>query len=650
MGLSGLSGTLAGLVALAAVSSAAPASAAGRTLNVAPGGSDAADCLTPATACQTFNRGYRAAAPGDEVELAGGTYAGPQHLSHDATKTSEDDVVLRPAPGAQVAVSCVEVHNCLATNGADHVTLRGVATNMLPPLAGMDRQAGVSLDRGSVDVTFEDVDAGHIYIAASHASVLGGDYGPTVDEVSKLSDPGPDIVIDGVSFHDHQQDRNPPGGVPIRHMECIALYGAQGVAIRNSRFDTCAVFAIFSAPAVGEHYHDVVIENNVFSNSGGVGVAQDVKISSHGGDCSNFLVRNNTFADDDVQSLCGVEQGTATNMRWVGNIFQHGNGCSGDHVFDYNVVETGEPCGPHDVVVGANGAGLVDRERLDFRLRADSPAVDRGNPADAPLTDIEGFPRPFGDAPDAGAYEAGPLPRLSVADASAAEGATAATFEVRLDAAATTDVTVDWKAEPASAVAGDFDPASGRLVIPAGEVVGRVEVTLHDDALDEPDEAYTLTLSNPTWAHLDDAEAVGTIVDDDSPPSDDPPADPPVLGAGGDLGALPPALDRTAPVVTLDRLARALPGRVPVAYRVIASEPCRLAAVLWVARGGGRAVVGRARLDLSAQQAEHLHVRLTRRAARALPKVRRVRLRLELRATDAAGNVRTLTRRATLRR
>ena len=60
-------------MAAALASFAAPALAAG-TWYVAPGGSDANDCLSPATACQTIGGAIGKAAPGDTIAIAAGTY------------------------------------------------------------------------------------------------------------------------------------------------------------------------------------------------------------------------------------------------------------------------------------------------------------------------------------------------------------------------------------------------------------------------------------------------------------------------------------------------------------------------------------------------------------------------------------------------
>jgi hypothetical protein len=389
------------LAILAAAGAGGRQAAAAGTLYVAPSGSDSADCLTPATACASFDRAYHRAAPGQEVEMAGGIYP-PQAFSPDSTKSSPDDVVFRPAAAAKVIVSCPGESNCVATEGADHLTVSGLSTQMLEPVAGMARQGGVALDRGSDDVTFLNVDAGHVFIAGANASVIGGDYGPTVDKVSLIPpDVGPNALIDGATFHDHLRNTG--------HMECISLYGAQGVTVRRTRFDTCSVFAIFATPEPDQDLRDVLIENNVFSNSGNTAMSAHVKIGSHGGACTNFLMRNNTFVDDNVISDCGITAGRATNLRWLGNIFESfdGGGDCGGHVFDYNVIERGSGCGPHDVVVGAGKAGFVDRAGGDLHLRAGSPAIGRGDPSDYPATDIDGNPRPFGSAPDAGADEYG---------------------------------------------------------------------------------------------------------------------------------------------------------------------------------------------------------------------------------------------------
>ena len=112
---------------------------------------------------------------------------------------------------------------------------------------------------------------------------------------------------------------------------------------------------------------------------------------------------------------------------------------------------------------------------------------------------------------------AGPAvtPALSVADASATEGA-AVVFTVSLAPASSDQVTVAYATSGGTATSGtDFTAASGTLTFAANETSKTVSVATTDDAADEENETFTLTLSSPTNATLGTATATGTINDDD---------------------------------------------------------------------------------------------------------------------------------------
>ena len=105
------------------------------------------------------------------------------------------------------------------------------------------------------------------------------------------------------------------------------------------------------------------------------------------------------------------------------------------------------------------------------------------------------------------------LPVVSVADASAAEGATLA-FAVTLAPAASAPVTVDWATADGTATAGsDYTAASGALAFAAGETEKTVEVATATDAEAEAAETLTLTLSNASGATIGDGGATGTVTD-----------------------------------------------------------------------------------------------------------------------------------------
>ena len=117
-------------------------------------------------------------------------------------------------------------------------------------------------------------------------------------------------------------------------------------------------------------------------------------------------------------------------------------------------------------------------------------------------------------------------PGLSVADARVYEAAGATVdFAVTLGRAARETVTVDYATadgpSEGGAVAGeDYTAASGTLTFVAGETAKTVSVPVLNDAHDEGEETFTLTLSNPSGgnAWLEDATATGTIENTDAMP------------------------------------------------------------------------------------------------------------------------------------
>ena len=118
--------------------------------------------------------------------------------------------------------------------------------------------------------------------------------------------------------------------------------------------------------------------------------------------------------------------------------------------------------------------------------------------------------------------DGGPLPALSIADLSVAEGNgdhAHFMFEVTLDQAADGPVTVAYSTANGTATAGsDYTATSGTLTFAAGETSKTVHVDIGGDTASEANETFTVTLSNASGATIADATAVGTIVDDDREP------------------------------------------------------------------------------------------------------------------------------------
>jgi CSLREA domain-containing protein len=111
------------------------------------------------------------------------------------------------------------------------------------------------------------------------------------------------------------------------------------------------------------------------------------------------------------------------------------------------------------------------------------------------------------------------LPAISIGNAKVDEGDSGSrslTFSVKLSEATSNMVTASYATANGSATAGsDYAAASGTIVFPAGTTSRTITIAVAGDTLIEPDETFTVVLSNPSGAVLGDANGRGTIVNDD---------------------------------------------------------------------------------------------------------------------------------------
>jgi hypothetical protein len=114
-----------------------------------------------------------------------------------------------------------------------------------------------------------------------------------------------------------------------------------------------------------------------------------------------------------------------------------------------------------------------------------------------------------------------PKPSVSVANVSQSEGDSGsqpAAFTVSLSKASPLRVTVAYTTADGTANAGtDYTATSGTLAFAPGQTSQTVAVPVVGDTAFEPDETFTLTLSNPVNATLATATATGTITNNDAP-------------------------------------------------------------------------------------------------------------------------------------
>jgi len=158
------------------------------------------------------------------------------------------------------------------------------------------------------------------------------------------------------------------------------------------------------------------------------------------------------------------------------------------------------------VTVLVNGDTLDEAEETFF--------VNLSNPVNATIGDGQGIGTITDDDPQ---------PSLSIDDVTVTEGDSGtvdATFTVSLNTASGRTVLVDYATADITATAGsDYQPSSGTLTFPAGQIARQVTVPVIGDTFDELDESFAVQLSAALNATIADGLGLGTITDDDPPPS-----------------------------------------------------------------------------------------------------------------------------------
>jgi chitinase len=111
---------------------------------------------------------------------------------------------------------------------------------------------------------------------------------------------------------------------------------------------------------------------------------------------------------------------------------------------------------------------------------------------------------------------------VSVTNASVTEGngvITAAQFKLRLNSTSAVPVAVQYRIAAGTATAGsDYQSLTGTAVIPPGATNLSLSVPVFGDLGWEPDESFSLLLSQPQNAFLAVNECLGTILNDDPVP------------------------------------------------------------------------------------------------------------------------------------
>lgn len=261
----------------------------------------------------------------------------------------------------------------------------------------------------------------------------------------------------------------------------------------------------FAGAMNGALNHVTIANNHADWVGGGIATSGAVGVSLRGS-----IVANNTAA-----APGGIGRNCATQLQDGGFNLQFPAASGGP--FDPNctagITITDPLLGP----LAANG-GLTQTRALLGASPARN-AVASGCPP--PPVDQRGVARPQLGTCDIGAYEA--AASLSIGDVTMTEGtggSANAVFTVTLSQASGQTVTVGHSTANGTAVAGaDYTAVSGTVTFTPGSTSQPVSVPVLGDASDENDETFVVNLTNPVNAAIADGQGLGTITDDDPPPS-----------------------------------------------------------------------------------------------------------------------------------
>jgi hypothetical protein len=108
------------------------------------------------------------------------------------------------------------------------------------------------------------------------------------------------------------------------------------------------------------------------------------------------------------------------------------------------------------------------------------------------------------------------VPGLKIDDVEVPEPSGPAVFTVTRTGPTNNPVTVKFATANGTATApADYTPVTGTLTFGAGETTKQVPVPIEDDAVNEPDETFTVNLSAPTGAAIVDGVGQGKILDNE---------------------------------------------------------------------------------------------------------------------------------------
>jgi hypothetical protein len=386
---------------------------------VAPGGSNAANGLTPATAWATLQHAADTVAAGDTVHVADGNYAGFD-IRKDGTG---DDPITFVADGAAAAITSEnpETPDGINIENASYIVVDGFVSNG-HTRAGM--RAALSHH-----ITFRNNRCGNngvwgIFTGFVDDLLIENNetYGSIDEHGIYVSNSGDRPVIRGNHTHD-----NNANGI---HMNGDESQGGDGL-ISEALVEDNVIHGNGNAGGSGinmDGVTDSVVRNNLLYDNHASGISL-YRIDGAAGSTGNLVINNTILSASDGRWCINIIDSPNNTLR--NNILYTYHSFRGVIVIDaasapgfssdYNsLMNRMSPDGDATILdlddwqaLGYDANSFVAtptqhfvNPATDFHLLTTSPAIDAGTSVNAPGDDIEGNARPVGAGVDIGAYEA----------------------------------------------------------------------------------------------------------------------------------------------------------------------------------------------------------------------------------------------------
>ncbi|MBI5565053.1 MAG: hypothetical protein HY870_09165 [Chloroflexi bacterium] len=525
------------------------------TWYVSTTGSDGSNCLTPGTACATLNAAIGKAADGDTIEIAAGTYH-----EHDVQITkqltlngagSDVSIVDADALGRVfevttiVTISNLRLQNgqtptgslfpssggAVFTGGSARLTLRNAVLidNHAPGSGGAIFNIGhLTLENTQVLSNTTDGAGGGLY--NYNSGVITVTQSLIAYNTALAYDSGGGIYAGGTRLSITNSTIANNTGATLGGGIIVSMNGVtvlDGVTLSGNQATSGA--ALFSTQGTITATNVTVSGNNAANNYGGIYVT---------GATVSLLLKNSTIAYNTRTNTAGngvdgVMVGDNATVSLVNTLLANNqeNNCASSAQptslgynlsddFSCGLTQPGDQQGVDPLLSVLGNFGGDVQTHLP---KSGSPAIDSGDNTRCPATDARGVARPYdGDGNgsavcDIGAVEA--RHQIAIADSTVLEGnsgSLTAVFTVTLAPTSSVPISVTYLTVDETASAGsDYTPVSGTLTFNAGEITRTIAVSVTGDLADEFNETFRVELSTIANVDVLDAQAIGTIIDND---------------------------------------------------------------------------------------------------------------------------------------